>query len=878
MTGFLRKLNWLVRRRVKDAELREELEFHLSAEAEENKAAGVSELEARSAAQRDLGNLTMIAEDVRANWGWPWFEQFVQDATFACRTLFRAPGFTAAAVLTLTLGIASTSAMFSVVRGVLLKPLPFRDPDRIVSIFEAKRKGKNPRNVIAPGNFVEWRARSRTLQHIGMTAPSRENLMLNGEPEEVAGRFASSDVFIALGVHAARGRTFLPEEDEAGKDQVIILSHEFWQSRLHGRQDVIGLKILTNGEPRTVIGVMPPDFTINGQNADYFITYGWTVETLRSEPGRGNSYAVARLRDGVTLQQAAAEMKSISVQLEKEFPDRDTGWTVNLIPVQELTVEQIRPAILILFGAVALLLVIACVNVANLLLAQITVRKSELGLRAALGAGRFRLIRQMLTESLMLAVMGGVSGLALAFAFHRGLLNLVRDRIPVPRFDQVRLDLHVVVVTLAVALGAGLLFGVMPAIVASRDLDGSLREDGRHSAGLRPRRILTTHVVTEIAFALVLLIGAGLLIRSLLRVQEINPGFRSAGLLTVRVPLPASRYSDESRRTAFFGDALAKMAVAPGVQSAAGTAFLPMAAPPIGTGVYRADRPAPTPGERQSSEVRPITPDFFRTMRIPLFAGRDFAASDTSRTKPFAVISETLARRLFSGENPIGRQLIIRLNPPYRPWEIVGVAGDVKGTSLDGVIRPAVWLPYTQLSPGQMTFIVRTARDPLSLVSGIRQAVRALDPELPLVDVMTMDEVVAKTLVRPRTVARLLSAFALMALALAGVGLYGVMAYSVAQRKQEIGIRIALGASRSTLVRTIFEEVLLLAGIGLALGLGGGFAILRILESRFTALTAYDPVALAGVTALLGATALIASVVPAWRAASVDPLLALRSE
>jgi predicted permease len=571
-------------------------------------------------------------------------------------------------------------------------------------------------------------------------------------------------------------------------------------------------------------------------------------------------------------------MKSISVQLEKEFPDRDTGWTVNVIPVRELTVEQIRPAIVVLFGAVALLLVIACVNVANLLLAQITVRKSELGLRAALGAGRFRLIRQMLTESLMLAMMGGVSGLALSFAFHRGLLNLVKDRIPVPRFDQVKLDLHVVVVTLAIALGAGLLFGVVPAMVASRDLDGSLREDGRHSAGLRPRRILRTHVVTEIAFALILLVGAGLLIRSLLRLQEVDPGFHSAGLLTLRVPLPASRYSDELRRTAFFNDALAKMAVTPGVQSAAGTAFLPMAAPPIGTGIYRADRPAPAPGERQSSEVRPITPEFFRTMRIPLLAGRDFAASDTRGTKPVAVISATLARRLFAGENPIGRQLMIRLDPPYRPWEIVGVAGDIKGTSLDGVIRSAVWLPHTQLSPGQMTFIIRTERDPLSLVSTIRQSIRALDSELPLVDVMTMDEVVAKTLVRPRTVARLLSAFALMALALAGVGVYGVMAYSVAQRTQEIGIRIALGASRSTLVRTIFQEVLIVAGIGLAIGLGGGFAVSRILETQFTAVTTHDPVALAGVTTLLAVTALIASVVPAWRAASVDPLLALRSE
>jgi predicted permease len=474
--------------------------------------------------------------------------------------------------------------------------------------------------------------------------------------------------------------------------------------------------------------------------------------------------------------------------------------------------------------------------------------------------------------------MGGVSGLALAFAFHRGLLSLVQDRIPIPRLDQVTLDPGVVVVTLGVALGAGLLFGVGPAMFASRDLDGSLREDSRHSAGLRPRRLLGAHVVTEIAFALVLLIGAGLLIRSLLRLQDINPGFRSVGLLTARIALPEARYSDEPRRTAFFNGALAKISMAPGVQSAAGTAFLPMAVPPIGTSFYRADRPIPAPGERHSGNVRPVTPGFFRTMGVPLFAGREFAASDTSRTKQVAIISKALARDLFAGENPIGRQLIVRLDPPYVPWEIVGVVGDIKGTSLDQVIRPAVWLPHTQLSPGQMTFIIRTERDPLSLVSTVRQSIRALDSELPLTDVLTMEDVVAKTMARPRTVARLLSVFALMALVLAGVGVYGVMTYSVAQRTQEIGIRIALGASRGTLLRSIFREVLTLAVTGLTVGLVGAFALSHVLETQLEGVTTDDPIAFAGVTALLGVTALIASLVPAWRAASVDPLLALRVE
>ncbi len=877
MSEFRNKLKWLPRRPRKEAELREELEFHLAEQAEESKAFGLTESQARFAARRELGNVALIAEDTRAKWGWPVLEQFFRDLQFAWRTLLRSPSFTSAAVLTLALGIGSTSAIFSVARGVLLKPLPYRDPDRIVSVFETKLRASNPRNSIGPANFVEWRERSRSLEHIGMTATARQNLVLNGQPEEVTGAVASSDVFQALGVSPLMGRAFSPEEDLAGKDQVMLLSYEFWRARLQGRDDVIGLKMTTSGAPRTVIGVMPPEFTIAGQKADFFITYGWTIEGLRSTSGRGSSTGIARLRDGVTFQQAAAEMKNIAAQLEKEFPDRDTNWTVTLVPVHEQTVDQIRPAILILAGAVALVLLIACVNVANLLLARSTVRQRELGVRAALGAGRGRLIGQMLTESLLLGAAGGAAGLVLAIAFHRGLLSLVADRIPVPRLSQVTLDLQVVAVTFGLALATGLLFGVVPALVTSRSLNDSLREGGRHGVGSRSRGVLRAHVVTEIAFALVLLVCAGLLIRSLLRLQETNPGFRADGVLTARVQLAGTRYADPRQGNALFYGALDRISAAPGVQSAAGTAFLPMTRG-IGTGFYRTDRPAPSAAERPSTDVRPVTPGFFRTMGIPLLSGRDFTAADTIGTRLVAIISETLARRYFLGENPIGKQLIVRIGPPDGPWEIIGVVGDIKLNSLDGDIRPAVWTSQAQLGMGQMSFVVRTERDPLSLVNTVREAVRAIDPELPLADILTMDEVVVKTLARPRTVAALLSVFAVMALVLAGVGVYGVMAYSVAQRRPEIGIRIALGATRSTLVRTIVGEALLLAGIGLALGLAGSLALTCLLETQLTVVSTNDPMAFAGVTVLLGATALIASLIPAWRAATVDPLVALRAE
>jgi putative ABC transport system permease protein len=416
----------------RDDDIEREIRTHLDLDAEERVGDGMSETDARYAARRAFGNVTRTQEDVRAVWTRRWVDELVQDVRYAVRTLRKSPGFTTVAVLTLALGIGATSAVYSVVHGVLLKRLPYRDPDRVVIIWENDMRRNRPRNVIASANFVEWRVRSRSLEHIGMTGPARLNVVLDGQPEEVAGAAASSDVFLALGVAPAIGRAFTPSEDEEGHDKVIILSHEFWRGRLRGRDDVIGLKLIANSEPRTVIGVMPPAFTIGGQRADFFVPYGWTMERLRSSPGRGLSAGVAHLRDGVTFGQAATEMKNIAAQLEQEFPRRNAGWSVTLVPIHEQTVDQIRPAILVLAAAVALVLLIACVNVANLLLARSAVRQRELGVRAALGARRARLVRQMLTESLTLGIAGGTAGLGLAFAFHRGLLALVADRFRCP--------------------------------------------------------------------------------------------------------------------------------------------------------------------------------------------------------------------------------------------------------------------------------------------------------------------------------------------------------------------------------------------------------------------------------------------------------------
>jgi putative ABC transport system permease protein len=803
----------------------------------------------------------------------------LQDLRFAARSFLRAPRFTVPAVLALALGIGATSAIFSVVRGVLLEPLPYRDPDRIVSIWEGNAARNRLRNVIAPANFAAWVERNRAFEHLGMTGPARLNIIIDGQPYEVSGVAASSEVFNALGTPPLMGRTFSAQEDLRDNDNVIIISYEFWQSRLGGRADVLGSTINANGRQRTIIGVMPPGFTIEGQKSDFYTTYGWTLEQLRSAPGRGSSHAIARLRDGVTLQQAQDEMRTMMLALEKEVPRRNTGWTAVAVPIHELTTETVRPALLVLSGAVLLVLLIACVNVANLLLARSTTRQRELGLRTALGAGRGRLLRQMLTESVLLALSGGVAGLMLAFAFHRGLLALVANRIPVPRLDQVDLDLTVVAFTMLLALGTGLLFGLLPAVVAASSANDALREGGRHGSGPRARRALATLVVAEVALSLVLLTGAGLLLRSFMHLQNIDPGFRPEGVFTARLTLPGARYDTSEQATAFFESALDKIEQVPGVQSAAAISFLPLSGPGIGTSFYRADQPAPPDGQQPSTEVRPVTPNFFRTMGIPQLAGRDISDADRADAPLVAVVSEGLVRCVFPGENPLGKRLQVSIGPREgMNVEIVGVVGDIKFASLDAETRPAVYIPLPQLSIGLATIVARTTMDPLSLTSGVNAAVRSIDPELPLADVRSMEDVVDATLSRARTVSVLLMAFALIALVLAAVGVYGVMSYSVSQRTQEIGVRMALGATVASVFRMVLGHALKLVAIGVVAGLIVAAMLTRLLETLLFETEPLDPATFALTAVVLMIVATLASYVPARRGTRITPTEALRAE
>ncbi len=801
----------------------------------------------------------------------------IRDLRFAARSFVRSPRFTIPAVLALALGIGATSAIFSVVRGVVLRPLPYSDPDRIVVVWESSTRTN--RNVIASSNWLEWRARNRSFSHLGMAGAWRLNLLLDGRPEEAIGMFASSDVFPVLGVQPALGRAYGPSEDEEGNDRVIIVSDNFWRTRLGARTDAIGSTIMTNGIPRTLVGVMPPDFTLLGARTDFLIPYGWTIEDLRSAPGRGFSHGLARLRDGVSFEQASSDMKTIASQLEKEFPQRNTRWSVTLVPVHEQMVDQIRPALRVLAGAVLLVLLVSCANAANLLLARGAVRQRELGLRTALGAGRRRLVSQLVVESVLLGAFGGIAGLLLAFLFHRGLLALVANKLPIPRLDQVSLDGTVVTLTMVLSLVTGLLFGLLPAFVSSHRLNEALREGGRHGGGPRAQRVLGALVAAEVALSLVLLTGAGLLVRSFVRLSSIEPGFRANGLLTMRLLIPAVRYDTPERSAGFFTDVLARIAALPGVQSAAGITFLPMTGGGIGTSFWRTDQPTPGPGQAPSTDVRPVTPGLFRTMGIPLIMGRDFTASDRSDSPSVAIVNETLARQYLADGGPIGKRIHVNAGSPKRlDYEVVGVVGDIKLAALNVDVRPTVYLPHTQLPMGVMTLVTRTEMNPLSLAKSIETQVHAMDRELPLADVRTMDDVVAATLARPRIVTTLLLAFAIMALVLAAVGVYGVMAYSVGQRTQEIGVRMALGATPESVLELVLGQALRLVSIGVVAGLAVAAGLTRVLATLLYETEPLDPPTFIVTAVVLTLVATLASYIPARRGTRIAPVEALRAE
>lgn len=872
-----RRLRSITRRDALDRGLDEEIRFHIDQQTEKNRLAGMSPDEARRQAILKFGGQEGVRERTRDEFGPALLEDAARDLRQGIRLLRRAPGFTASAILTLALGIGATSAVFSVVKTVVLKPLPYEKPERIVTIWETTRGGAS-RNVIAPFNFVAWRERSQTLQHLGMVGPASLPMMIHGQALDISGLTMSADVFRALGVQPALGRAYTPEEDFGGDRAVIVLSHEFWQTQLGGSPDVVGMRLSTAEGPKTVIGVMPSEFTIVGQKAAFFIPFGRTLDQLRAVSGRESSYALARLRDGVSFEQAFSEMKGIFAQLEKEAPALNARIRVVLLPLEEQMVGELRPAIMALVGAVLLVLLVSCVNVANLLLARSAARAREVALRTALGARRARLVRQLLTESLVLAAAGGFAGLVVAALCHRGLLALVSNRIPIPRLDQVRLDLPVIAFTMITALATGLLFGLLPAFVSTSVIGDVVREGGRHGGGRRLHLTLNSLVIGEVALALVLLAGAGLLLRSFEKLQSVDLGFHTENVLTAAIQLPAARY-DLPHGERFFLDSLSRLSALPGVEHAAAASCLPVPYPCIGTSFWRVDRAKPADGQRPYSQVRPITPGFFRTLSIPQLAGRDFNDSDAVESLPVAIVSEELARQQFPDGSPLGRRLRVNFEHANGrndvEWTIVGVVGNMR-SSLDGPVRQTIFVPHTQRPGLGLTFFVRTREDPMLLATGVEGTIHSREPEAP-VEIRTLEDVVGSTIARPRAISVLVGVFALVALALAAIGVYGVVSYSVRERTQEIGVRMALGASRNSLFRLILSQALRLVVFGLAAGLIVAAGLMRVLERLLFEVEPLDPGTFTATALVLLGIATIASYVPARRAAHMTPADVLRT-
>ena len=869
--GGLRALIW---RNEAEHELDEELRTYLDAAVEAKTAAGVPHHAAVRAARAETGSTEAIKDQVR-DVGWEtYLEAFIRDLRYGARSLWRVPRFTVPSLLTLALGIGATAAMFSVLGAVLLEPLPYDQPDRVLAIWETNRGG-TVRNGIAPANFVAWRERARTLDHLGMVGPRGLAVMIGGQPLQVSGLTVSSDAFHALGVQPALGRVYTAEED-SGSD-VIVLSHEFWQRALGGRADVLGTVLTADGERRTVIGVMPPRFSIAGQSADFFVPYGATVERFRATRGRGGSYALARLHEGASFEDASREMRAIYAVLEKEQPERNAGRTVMLFRLADQMVGEIRPALLTLMAAVALMLLVACVNVANLQLARSAARAREVGMRTALGAGRGRLIRQMLSESLILAAAGGIAGLGVAALLHRGLLTIVGARLAIPRLDQVTFDSRVVLFTMLVALVTGIAFGLAPALMSVGSSANMLREGGRTVGGRTLHRALNGLIVVEVALSLVLLVGAGLLLRSFVNQRNIDTGYRTEGVLSARLSLPG-RYT-VARATTLFDETVTRLSALPGVRSVAAAACSPSAGC-AATTVWRLDREAPPDSQRQSSQIRIVSPTYFKTLDIAQIGGRDFSDADTADSPPVVIVSESVMRDYFDGAQPLDGELHINSidhasGSSDMRWRIVGVVRDVR-SSVDGNASRVVYVPMAQMPGRGVSMLVRADGDAMNLAPAVTRTMQSMEPESPM-DVRSFDDVVAGTIARSRAITVLVGVFALLTLTLASIGVYGVIAYSVRERTQEIGVRLALGATALQVCRMVMSRALRLAAIGVMVGLLSASVFTRALAQLLFRVDPLDPWTFAGAPLVILLVAAIAAFVPARRGMRTSPGEVLRA-
>jgi putative ABC transport system permease protein len=883
---FLARLRALLGREAVIRDIDEEMRLHVELETEANIERGMPPDEARRAALKSFGNLGSIKDSAYEVRGGGMIETLLQDIRYGARVLARRKGFTAVAVLTLALGIGANTAIFSVVNQLLLRPLPFPDAERLVMLWEVTPEGRH-QNTTSRANFLGWREQSTAFEGMAAFSDQRINLAGGGEPEEVSVQIATPELFRVLGVEPIIGRGMTEEDARPGAPDVAVLGYGLWQRRYGGDPRVIGQPISLNGTPCTVIGVLPAGFewhirkrSSTGRPAEI-----WMVLPMRMEGEGANARGrflstVARLKPGVSLEQAQAEMKTIASRLEQDAPRYNKGFGAEVIPLREQFVGNVRPALLILLGAVGFVLLIACANVANLMLARAAAREKEIAVRTALGASRMRIVRQLLTESVLLALLGSLLGLGLAWWGINALVMISpRDLV---NLQGVGLNLTVLAWTLAVSLLTGIIFGIAPALDATRlNLNDALKEGGKGAGGqgARSRRLRSAFVVAEVALALVLLASAGLLVKSFIRLQKIDTGFNTENVLTMVVRLPDGKYKEDAQFVAFFRQAMERIRALPGVRAVGMVNYLPLyGGPGSQTGFTIEGRPEPPPGEEPATHVRVTDSGYFSAMGIPLLRGRNFTDLETSEARRVIMISESMAEQHFPGEDPLGKRISVEMFEKPVMTEIIGIVGDVRYDSLTDRAEPTVYFPHPELTYAFMTLVIRTDGDPAAMAPTVQRELRAIDPDQPVSDVRTMNQVMADTTGRARFNTLLLALFAGLATLLAAVGIFGVMNYSVALRTHEIGIRMALGAQPGGILMLILKQGLLLTLIGIGIGLIGALALTRVMSSLLFGVEATDPATFIAIVLLLAVVSLIACYIPARRATRVDPMIALRYE
>ena len=800
-----------------------------------------------------------------------------KDVLYGLRILRRNPGFTVVAVLTLALGIGANTAIFSVVNGVLLQPLPYGEPDQIVRVFETTR-GRSGRGVASPANFLDWKDKNEVFEHIA--AIRFRSFILTGasEPAQLTAASVSPELFPLMGMNPLAGRTFLAEDAVPGREKIVVLGYALWQGRFGGDPSIPGQPITLNGEPYTVVGVMPASFQ-HPSYAQFWLPLAFTPKDRE----RRSSFflrVIARLKSGTSLEQAQAGMDTLAQQLEEEYPETNENRGVNLVPLHTDAVRDVRSNLWLLLGAVGFVLLIACSNVANLLLARASSREKEVAIRAAIGAGRYRLIRQLLTESILLGSLGGAVGLLLAWG---GVKTFIAFSPPnFPRLEAVGVNLHVLAYTLGLSFLTGIIFGVAPAMQSSRlDLNEALKEGTRRGGSgfslLQRHRLRNLLVIGEISLALVLLVGGGLLIRSFALLIGEASGFQAEKLLAMDISLPGYKYPEATQQRAFFEQLVERSKNVSGAIRVAAANALPFSDMMLTLG-FRLEA-AREGGEDvcRSADYKLVTEGYFRTLGIPVIQGRGFTAQDTDKDAPAMIVNQAFVREFSPQADILDRRIIVGARPIK--WStIVGVVGDVKHISLDRDPQPTLYRPFAQAPEGSMMLVVRTPDEPASVVTALRSQVQILDPDQPIFRISTMNGWISDSVAQPRFYMLLLALFAGIAGLLAAVGIYGVMAYSVSQRTHEIGIRMAMGAQQNDVLKLVLLQGGILTGIGVVVGLGGAYALTRYMKSLLYEITPTDPATFAGIALLLAAASMLACFIPARRATKVDPMVALRYE